>query len=43
MLLERKGDYREMSDLERFGLICDEWLEAEDDTSGEEDNRDSDF
>ncbi len=30
----------EMSDFERFGLICEEWLEAakEDTTSEEEDN-----
>jgi hypothetical protein len=29
----------EMSDFERFGLICDEWLEAaKEDISDEEDN-----
>jgi len=28
-----------MSDFDKFGLICDEWLEAaKEETSGEEDN-----
>jgi hypothetical protein len=38
---ERKAGRLKMSDFERFGLICNEWLEAAKEKSSEEEQEDN--